>query len=282
MRDSLLDSRPVPLDAAPHPASRRRRQPLPWLAGTLLLLFLLIPVVALIWKAGGSAQFWLALRQPLVVHALRLTALTSLISLGVALLLGTPLAWLMARRDFPGRGLVEIVIDLPLVLPPVVAGVALLMAFGRNGLLGHELRLLGLEIPFSTTAVVMAQLFVSVPFYVRGALLGFRLVPQEVEEAAAIDGASGWDTFRHVTLPLALPGIISGGILCWARAVSEFGATLMFAGNITGRTQTMPLAIMTAMETDLNSALALAVLLVIAAALVLVVSRLFTAERLAG
>jgi molybdate transport system permease protein len=280
MRDSLLDSRPVPLDAAPHPASRRRRQPLPWLAGTLLLLFLLIPVVALIWKAGGSAQFWPALRQPLVVHALRLTALTSLISLGVALLLGTPLAWLMARRAFPGRGLVEIVIDLPLVLPPVVAGVALLMAFGRNGLLGHELRLLGLEIPFSTTAVVMAQLFVSVPFYVRGALLGFRLVPQEVEEAAAIDGASGWDTFRHVTLPLALPGIISGGILCWARAVSEFGATLMFAGNITGRTQTMPLAIMTAMETDLNSALALAVLLVIAAALVLVVSRLFTAERL--
>jgi molybdate transport system permease protein len=253
---------------------------LPWLAGALLLLFLLIPVVALVWKAGGSAQFWPALRQPLVVHALRLTALTSLISLVVALLLGTPLAWLMARRDFPGRGLVEIVIDLPLVLPPVVAGVALLMAFGRNGLLGQELRLLGLEIPFSTTAVVMAQLFVSVPFYVRGALLGFRLVPQEVEEAAAIDGASGWSAFRHVTLPLALPGIISGGILCWARAVSEFGATLMFAGNITGRTQTMPLAIMTAMETDLNSALALAVLLVIAAAFVLVVSRLFTAERL--
>jgi molybdate transport system permease protein len=276
----LLESRPAHLDAAPHPASRRRPQPLPWLAGALLLLFLLIPVVALIWKAGGSAHFWPALRQPLVVHALRLTALTSLISLGVALLCGTPLAWIMARRDFPGRGLVEIVIDLPLVLPPVVAGVALLMAFGRNGLLGQELRLLGLEIPFSTTAVVMAQLFVSVPFYVRGALLGFRLVPLEVEEAAAIDGASGWDTFRHVTLPLALPGIISGGILCWARAVSEFGATLMFAGNITGRTQTMPLAIMTAMETDLDSALALAVLLVIAAALVLVVSRLFTAERL--
>ena len=254
--------------------------PLPWLAGGLLLLFLLVPVFALLWEAGGSSAFWPALRQPLVVDALKLTGITSLISLIIALLLGTPLAWVMARRSFPGRNLVEIFIDLPLVLPPVVAGVALLMAFGRNGLLGHDLRLLGLEIPFTTTAVVMAQLFVSVPFYVRGALLGFRLVPLDIEEAAAIDGASGWSTFRHITLPLALPGIVSGAILCWARAVSEFGATLMFAGNIQGRTQTMPLAIMTAMETDLNSALALAVLLVIAAALVLVVSRLFTAERL--
>ena len=254
--------------------------PLPWLAGGLLLLFLLVPVFALLWEAGGSSAFWPALRQPLVVDALKLTGETSLLSVIIALLLGTPLAWLLARRSFPGQHLVEILIDLPLVLPPVVAGVALLMAFGRNGLLGSDLRLLGLEIPFTTTAVVMAQLFVSVPFYVRGALLGFRLVPLDVEEAAAIDGASTWDTFRHVTLPLALPGIISGAILCWARAVSEFGATLMFAGNIAGRTQTMPLAIMTAMETDLNSALALAVLLVVASALVLVVSRLFTAERL--
>ena len=254
--------------------------PLPWLAAGLLILFLLVPVVALFWEAGGSSAFWPALRQPLVVDALKLTGITSLISVSVALLLGTPLAWLLARRSFPGQHLVEILIDLPLVLPPVVAGVALLMAFGRNGLLGSDLRLLGLEIPFTTTAVVMAQLFVSVPFYVRGALLGFRLVALDVEEAAAIDGASTWDTFRHVTLPLALPGIISGAILCWARAVSEFGATLMFAGNIAGRTQTMPLAIMTAMETDLNSALALAVLLVVASALVLVVSRLFTAERL--
>ena len=176
--------------------------------------------------------------------------------------------------------MIEILIDLPLVLPPVVAGVALLMAFGRQGLLGHQLSVLGIVLPFSTAAVVMAQLFVSVPFYVRGALLGFRLVPRDIEEAAEIDGATTWQTFRHITMPLALPGIASGAILCWARAVSEFGATLMFAGNISGRTQTMPLAIMTAMETNLNSALALAVLLVVAAALVLVVSRFFTAERL--
>ena len=264
----------------PVPVSRRPSLTLPWIAGGLLILFLVLPVVALIWKAGGSAGFWNALRQPLVLDALRLTAITSAISLGCALLLGTPLAWVMARRDFPGRQVVEIFIDLPLVLPPVVAGVALLMAFGREGLLGHELNVLGITLPFSTAAVVMAQLFVAVPFYVRGALLGFRLVPTDIEEAAAIDGASGWATFRHITLPLALPGIVSGAILCWARAVSEFGATLMFAGNISGRTQTMPLAIMTAMETNLNSALALAVLLVVAAALVLIVSRLFTAERL--
>ncbi len=254
--------------------------PLPWVAGGLLLLFLVVPVVSLIWKAGGSSGFWSALGQPMVVDALKLTALTSIISLSCALVFGTPLAWIMARRSFPGRQIIEILIDLPLVLPPVVAGVALLMAFGRQGLLGHQLDLLGIQLPFSTAAVVMAQLFVAVPFYVRGALLGFRLVPLDVEEAAAIDGASGWETFQHITLPLAFPGIVSGAILCWARAVSEFGATLMFAGNISGRTQTMPLAIMTAMETDLNSALALAVLLVVAAALVLIVSRLLTEQRL--
>jgi molybdate transport system permease protein len=254
--------------------------PLPWLAGGLLVLFLVVPIIALFWEAGSSSALWATMRQSVVVDALKLTGETSLVTACVALLLGTPLAWVMARRTFPGKGAIEVLIDLPLVLPPVVAGVALLMAFGRNGLLGSDLRVLGLELPFTTTAVVMAQLFVSVPFYVRGALLGFRLVPIDVEEAAAIDGASAWGTFRHVTLPLALPGITSGIILCWARAVSEFGATLLFAGNIQGRTQTMPLAIVSAMETSLNSALALAVLLVIAAALVLVISRLFTAERL--
>lgn len=280
MRDSLLEPVVENRDVRGRIDRLRSPLPLPWIAGSLLVLFLLVPVVALIWKAGGTSSFWPALSHPLVVDALRLTGVTSLISLSIALLLGTPLAWLMARSSFPGRRVIEILIDLPLVLPPVVAGVALLMAFGRQGLLGHQLSVLGIELPFSTAAVVMAQLFVSVPFYVRGALLGFRLVPLDIEEAAAIDGASGWATFRHITLPLALPGIASGAILCWARAVSEFGATLMFAGNITGRTQTMPLAIMTAMETDLSSALALSVLLVVAAALVLVVSRLFTAERL--
>ncbi len=282
MSDSLLEPVALREGQAANPVGQRARISVPWLAGGLLLLFLTLPVVALIWEASRSSGFWSALGQPLVVDALKLTGVTSVVSLGFALLLGTPLAWLLARRSFPGRHVIEILIDLPLVLPPVVAGVALLMAFGRQGLLGHQLHVLGITLPFSTAAVVMAQLFVSVPFYVRGALLGFRLVPRDIEEAAEIDGATTWQTFQHITLPIALPGIASGAVLCWARAVSEFGATLMFAGNISGRTQTMPLAIMTAMETNLNSALALAVLLVVAAALVLVVSRFFTAERLEG
>jgi molybdate transport system permease protein len=162
---------------------------------------------------------------------------------------------------------------LPLVLPPVTAGVALLMAFGRRGVLGHHLAVLGIELPFTMSAVVLAQIFVAGPFYVRGAKLGFAAIESEVEEAAAIDGASAFTGFWYVTLPLALPGMASGMVLCLARAVSEFGATLMFAGNFPGRTQTMSLAIMAALESDLSSALALAVLLVVLAAAVLVVSR---------
>lgn len=273
--------------AAPRPAAtraphRRRSAPLVTLPGAALALFLVVPLIALVWRGVGSSGFWPALNRPLVLQALRLSAETTLTTVLVALVAGTPLAYLLARRSFHGKRLVEIAVDLPLVLPPVVAGVALLMAFGRRGLLGDELALLGLEIPFTTTAVVLAQVFVAVPFYVRGARLGFRAVSAEVEEAAAIDGASGWATFRHVTAPLALPGMASGLILCWARALSEFGATLMFAGNFTGRTQTMPLAIMTAMESDLGAALALSVLLVGASACVLVVSRLFAGDRLEG
>lgn len=242
--------------------------------GLLLALFLLIPIVALIWRAAGTSSFWPSLGQPLVLEALRLSAITTAITIGIALLCGTPLAWLLARRSFVGRRLVETLVDLPLVLPPVAAGIALLMAFGRKGLLGSSLDLVGIDIPFTMVAVVMAQLFVAVPFYVRGARTGFLAVPLEVEEAAALDGAGPNQTLRHVTIPLAMPGIASGLVLCWARALSEFGATLMFAGNIQGRTQTMPLAIMTALETNLGATLALSVLLVVAAAIVLLLSRL--------
>jgi molybdate transport system permease protein len=191
----------------------------------------------------------------------------------MALMAGTPLAYLLARHHFPGKWLVETATDLPLVLPPVTAGVALLMAFGRRGVLGPSLAVLGIELPFTMTAVVLAQLFVAGPFYMRGAKIGFAAVDPELEEAAAMDGASAWGRFWYVTLPLALPGITSGIVLCLARAVSEFGATLMFAGNFAGRTQTMSLAIMAALETDLSAALALAVLLVGIAAAVLVLAR---------
>jgi molybdate transport system permease protein len=212
--------------------------------------------------------------KPVVLEALWVTLITTAATLLVSMAAGTPLAYVLARRRFPGKWLVETVTDLPLVLPPVTAGVALLMAFGRRGVLGPQLEVLGIELPFTMPAVVLAQVFVAGPFYIRGAKLGFAAIEPEIEEAAAIDGASTFTGFWYVTLPLALPGITSGIVLCLARAVSEFGATLMFAGNFAGRTQTMSLAIMTALESDLSAALALAVLLVVMAAAVLVVSRL--------
>jgi molybdate transport system permease protein len=240
----------------------------------LLLMFIDIPLVALIWRAAADAAFWPSMTKPVVREALWVTLLTTTATLLVSVAAGTPLAYVLARRHFPGKWLIETITDLPLVLPPVTAGVALLMAFGRRGMLGPHLEILGIELPFTMPAVVLAQIFVAGPFYIRGAKLGFAAIEPEIEEAAAIDGASTLAGFWFVTLPLALPGMMSGIVLCLARAVSEFGATLMFAGNFAGRTQTMSLAIMAALESDLSAALALAVLLVVMAAAVLVVSRL--------
>jgi molybdate transport system permease protein len=246
----------------------------------LLLLFITVPLLALIWRATADPAFWPSLSKSLVLEALWVTLLTTSATLLVSTAAGTPLAYVLARRTFPGKGLIETLTDLPLVLPPVTAGVALLMAFGRRGVLGPHLELLGIELPFSMPAVVLAQTFVAGAFYVRGAKLGFTAIEPEIEEAAAIDGASALTGFWYVTLPLALPGMASGLVLCLARAVSEFGATLMFAGNFAGRTQTMSLAIMAALESDLSAALALAVLLVALAAIVLIVSRLIATRWL--
>jgi len=240
----------------------------------LLILFIVIPLMALIWRAMADPAFWPSMTKPVVREALWVTLLTTVATLLVSIAAGTPLAYLLARREFPGKWLIDTITDLPLVLPPVTAGVALLMAFGRRGVLGPQLEVLGIELPFTMLAVIMAQVFVAGPFYIRGAKLGFASIEPEIEEAAAIDGASTLHGFWYVTLPLALPGIASGIVLCLARAVSEFGATLMFAGNFAGRTQTMSLAVMAALETDLSAALALAVLLVVLAALVLITSRL--------
>jgi molybdate transport system permease protein len=226
------------------------------------VLFIVVPLMALVWRAVTEPAFWPSLTKPVVLEALWVTCVTTTATLLVAVTAGTPLAYLLARRHFPGKWFVEIAIDLPLVLPPVTAGVALLMAFGRRGLLGAQLGFFGVELPFTMAAVVLAQIFVAGPFYIRSAKLGFGAIEPEIEEAAAIDGASVWATFRYGTLPLALPGLASGVILRMARAVSEFGATLMFAGNFTGRTQTMSLAVMAALETDLAAALALAVFMV--------------------
>lgn len=248
--------------------------------GALLLLFLTFPLVAILLRAWETPGVLDSIREPVVYDALRLTLISSTLSLVVAIITGTPLAWLLARREFLGKRIIDTLVDLPIVLPPVVAGVALLMAFGRRGLLGEHLQVLGISIPFTLAAVVMAQLFISVPFYVRGAKVGFQGVDIFVERAAAMDGASRWQAFRHVTLPLAFPGIASGAVLCWARAVSELGATLLFAGNISGRTQTMPLAVLSAMETNLSAALALSLLMVAISAVTLFAMRTVLGTRM--
>jgi molybdate transport system permease protein len=279
-RDLTVSTAKRPAETAPTPSilPERSLTVLAGLAG-LLLLFLVLPLVALFLRASTTSDFWTSLQQPMVLEALRLTLISSLICLLLAIVTGTPLAWILARKEFPGKRILDTMVDLPLILPPVVAGVALLMAFGRRGLLGEQLDVIGISIPFTLAAVVMAQLFIAVPFYVRGAKVGFQSVDRHLEHAAALDGASSWQTIRHVTVPVALPAISSGAMLCWARAVSEFGATLLFAGNITGRTQTMPLAIMSAMETNLGAALALSVVLVLISGCTLFFMRLFLSPR---
>jgi len=259
-------------------------------SAVFVVVILALPLVALLWRVGGSGIFLASIRKPLVVQSLRLTAVTSLITLLVSIALGTPLAYGLARARFPGKRLLDTLVDLPIVLPPVVAGVGLLVAFGRRGLVGQYLQgtvtvpLIGLRLPelalsFSTTAVILAQIFVAAPFFIRAARAGFARVEREVEDAAAIDGASPWQIFRLVTVPLCLPALSSGLVLCWARAVGEFGATMMFAGNFQGRTQTLPLAIMGALESDLDAALAIAVLLVVLSFALLLAYRLLGARR---
>lgn len=227
----------------------------------LAVTYLLLPILGLVGVAVASGSLGRILGAPGVQGAIRLTLLTSSLCTGIAALVGTPLAYALGRWEFRSKRLLETALELPLVLPPVVGGVALLVTFGRRGILGPSLSAVGIELPFTTAAVVLAQLFVAGPLYVASARVGFGAVPPELLEAAAIDGASSWQQFRHVAFPLAMPGLVGGAILCWARATSEFGATLLFAGNLPGRTQTLSLAIMTAMETDLRAALALSVVL---------------------
>ncbi|HEV7663565.1 MAG TPA: ABC transporter permease [Chloroflexota bacterium] len=227
----------------------------------LLVLFLALPLVGLIARVVGTSGIWAALGRPIVLEALRLSLFTTLIVLVLTLALGSPLALLLARRRFRGIGLLDSLVDLPIVLPPAVAGLALLLTFGRRGLLGGPLASIGIELPFTTAAVVLASLFVAAPFYVRAARSGFLAVPRELEEAARVEGAAEWQVFRYVTVPVAAPALFGGAILSWARALGEFGATIMFAGQFLGRTQTMPLAIYAALESDVDAALAVSVLL---------------------
>ena len=229
-------------------------------AAVALVAFLALPFVALLLRASPG-QLVARLGDPVVLGALRLSLVTSVAATAIVALLGLPLAWLLATRDFPGKRIVEVVVDLPMVLPPTVAGFALLMAFGRMGLAGHALAALGVSIPFTTAAVVLAQVFMAAPFFVGPARAGIAAVDARLVEAAATLGASETTTLRRVVLPLAMPSIAAGLAMSGARALGEFGATITFAGNLPGTTQTMPLAVYVALQSDLDAAVVLSVLL---------------------
>ncbi len=240
--------------------------------GGALLVFLALPPLSLLLSTDVS-QLFAALSHPLVGPALRLSAFTTLVSLALVVLLGTPLAWLLAQaRSKPVRAL-ETLAQLPIVMPPAVAGIALLFAFGRRGLLSGVVYPRGQSVAFTTLAVIMAETFVSAPFFVQAALSAFRRIDPGLLLVARSLGASPLRIFVRVAVPLALPGLAGGAALSWARSLGEFGATLMFAGNLAGKTQTLPLAIYTALESDLPAAQALSVLLMGFAFVLLVVMR---------
>jgi molybdate transport system permease protein len=248
--------------AAPATAPTRSRVPA-WFAvpAALAVGFLAIPLLGLLgrtpWGSIGAE-----LTSPRVLEALRLSLVCSAGAVAVSVALGVPLAFVLARVEFPGRNLVRALTTLPMVLPPVVGGVALLLAFGRRGLVGQWLdRAFGITLPFTTAGAILAEAFVAMPFLVITVEAGLRAMDRRFEDAAATLGAGRWTTLRRVTLPLIAPSLGAGIALCWARALGEFGATITFAGNLPGVTQTMPLAVYLALETDLEAAIALSLIL---------------------
>ena len=237
------------------------------------MLFLLVPLAAMLLRTpwAGLARI---LESSVALDALRLSLLCASAATAVSLVLGVPLAWVLARSRRRGTGVLRALVTLPLVLPPVVGGVALLLAFGRMGVVGRYLDLgFGLTLPFTTLGVVVAEAFVAMPFLVVTVEGAFRGLDQGFEEAAATLGASRLTTFRRVTLPLIGPSLGAGAVLCWARALGEFGATVTFAGSFPGRTQTMPLAVYLAMESDPDAAIALSLVLLVVSVLVLALLR---------
>jgi len=226
-----------------------------------LLFFTAFPVV-LLFFATSPARIIESLRMEQVYLAVGVSLRTTLLSLVIILLAGTPLAYWLGRHEFRFKHVLDTLIDLPTVLPPSVAGVALLMAFGRSGPLGPLLGSLGIQIPFTPWAVIITQVFIAAPFFVRAAAIGFAGMDPEIGQAAQLDGANRWQLFRYVILPLSREALISGAVMSWSRALGEFGATIIFAGNYPGRTQTMSTAIYLGFEVDLNIALTLSVILV--------------------
>lgn len=236
----------------------------PWflvVPGLVAIAFLVIPLLGLLSQAPWGS-FGEILVSPTARDALRLSIITSLAATAFSAAVGIPLAWLLARESLPGTQLWRALVVVPLLLPPVVSGVGLLVAFGRRGLVGQYLYdWFGIQFPFTTAGVILAEAFVAMPFLVITLEGAFRTLDRRFEDAAVTLGASSWTVFRRVTLPLVGPSIAAGAVLCWARALGEFGATITFAGNFPGVTQTMPLAVYTALESDRDVAIALSIIL---------------------
>lgn len=240
--------------------------------------FIGLPLIALIIKTTSSDSGFSVIFSTTTIQAIRLSILTSLTSVIIIIIIGTPVAYMISRSESKILKVLDVFIELPIILPPIVAGVAMLMAFGRQGILGGPLEQLGITIPFTTTAVIFAQIFVSAPFYMRSARISFTAIDRDLEDLSMTLGRSPWYTFWKVTIPLTWTGLSTGVALTWARSLSEFGATIMFAGNMIGETQTMPLGILTAMETDLNSALSLSLILLIISIAILLLIRFLSSK----
>ena len=240
--------------------------------------FISLPILSLvIWTV--SEDSWRAMASSVAIDALLLSMRTTAISMFIIILVGTPAAYVLARADFRGKRLVDALVDIPAVLPPSAAGIALLLTFGRFGLVGRYFDAFGVTISFTTAAVVMAEIFVAAHFYVRQASIGFAEVRRDVEEAAMVDGAGRFSVFTRVTFPLAFPALVAGAVTAWARALGEFGGTVIFAGSFRGITQTIPLAIFAEFQSDIDAAVALSVL-VLGFAFVVILAVRYLAARM--
>jgi molybdate transport system permease protein len=240
----------------------------------IVAVFLALPVLTLVGRSIVDGSLGLSIGSRVVLDALSLSLVTTAISLCLTVAVGLPLAFVLARRSFRGKALVQAIVDLPIVLPPSVAGLALLLVFGRRGVLGGPFEALGIAIPFTTVAVILAQTFVSAPLFIRSARSGLAAVSRDLEDAARVDGASEGQVFRTITVPLASAALAAGLVMSWARSLGEFGATIMFAGNVEGRTQTLPLVVYSEFQGGhLDASIAAAAILVGAAFTVLVAVR---------
>ena len=251
--------------------TRRERAPvLPVAIAAVAVVGFALPLAGLVWRAPWSGA-WHQLSSRAALDALRLSIVTSLLATGTALVLGIPLAWVQARVDYRGKRVVRALTTLPMVLPPVVGGVALLFALGRRGIAGGALDDIGVHLPFTTAGAVAAETFVAMPFLVLTLEAAFRSTDRRLEEAARTLGAGRAEVFRRITLPLVRPSLVAGAVLCWARALGEFGATITFAGNLPGKTQTLPLFVYLKFEgTDADAAIVLSLVLVVVSLAVVV------------